>query len=71
MKVAIVHYWLVGMRGGERVLEQLLEMFPDADLFTHVRIPGNLSPRCATARRPRPSSPGCPSPGGTTRSISA
>lgn len=36
MKVAIVHYWLVGMRGGEKVIESLCEMFPDADIFTHV-----------------------------------
>src|SRR3712207_4264647 len=36
MKVAIIHYWLVGMRGGEKVLEALCELFPDADLFTHV-----------------------------------
>jgi glycosyltransferase involved in cell wall biosynthesis len=36
MKTAIVHYWLVGMRGGEKVLEALLELFPDADVYTHV-----------------------------------
>ncbi len=36
MRVAIVHYWLVGMRGGERVLEELCLMFPQADIFTHV-----------------------------------
>ncbi|MBO9446708.1 glycosyltransferase [Ruegeria sp. R14_0] len=36
MKVAIVHYWLVGMRGGERVLEELVKLYPQADLFTHV-----------------------------------
>jgi glycosyltransferase involved in cell wall biosynthesis len=36
MKVALVHYWLVSMRGGEKVLEELCEMFPDADIFTHV-----------------------------------
>ena len=36
MKVAIVHYWLHGMRGGERVIEALCELFPDADLFTHI-----------------------------------
>lgn len=36
MKVALVHYWLVSMRGGERVLESLCRMFPDADVFTHV-----------------------------------
>lgn len=35
-KVAIIHYWLVGMRGGERVLEQLLALFPEASIFTHV-----------------------------------
>jgi glycosyltransferase involved in cell wall biosynthesis len=44
MRVAIVHYWLVGMRGGERVLEQLCLMFPQADIFTHVCIPENISP---------------------------
>ena len=36
MKVAIVHYWLVNMRGGEKVIEALLDLFPDADIFTHV-----------------------------------
>ncbi|WP_277970055.1 glycosyltransferase [Sphingomonas echinoides] len=36
MRVAIIHYWLVGMRGGERVLEILCRMYPDADIFTHV-----------------------------------
>lgn len=35
-RVAIIHYWLVTMRGGERVLENLLRLFPDADVFTHV-----------------------------------
>jgi len=36
MRVAIIHYWLVGMRGGEKVLEALCEMFPEADIYTHV-----------------------------------
>ena len=36
MKVALVHYWLVGMRGGEKVLEQLCSLYPNADIFTHV-----------------------------------
>lgn len=44
MKVAIVHYWLVGMRGGEKVIEALCEMFPDATLFTHVYDPEAVSP---------------------------
>jgi glycosyltransferase involved in cell wall biosynthesis len=42
-RVAIVHYWLVGMRGGERVLERLLSLFPDADIYTHVYDPGAVS----------------------------
>jgi glycosyltransferase involved in cell wall biosynthesis len=36
MKIAIIHYWLVGMRGGEKVLESLCECFPQADIYTHV-----------------------------------
>lgn len=36
MRVALVHYWLTNMRGGERVLEALCEMFPEATIFTHV-----------------------------------
>jgi glycosyltransferase involved in cell wall biosynthesis len=36
MKVAIIHYWLVGMRGGEKVIEQLCQMYPGADIYTHV-----------------------------------
>jgi len=43
MKVAIVHYWLVNMRGGEKMLEALLEMFPQADIFTHVYNPKTVS----------------------------
>jgi glycosyltransferase involved in cell wall biosynthesis len=43
MKTAIVHYWLVNMRGGEKVLEVLLEMFPDADIYTHVYDPASVS----------------------------
>lgn len=42
-KVAIIHYWLVGMRGGEKVIEALCRMFPDADIFTHVAVPEQLS----------------------------
>jgi glycosyltransferase involved in cell wall biosynthesis len=42
-RVAIIHYWLVTMRGGERVLERLLKLFPDADIFTHVYDPRAVS----------------------------
>lgn len=43
MRVAIIHYWLVGMRGGERVLERLLTLYPQADIFTHVYDPTAVS----------------------------
>ncbi|MGY2904819.1 glycosyltransferase [Bradyrhizobium sp. URHC0002] len=43
MKVAIIHYWLVGMRGGEKVIEALCEMYPQADIFTHVYVPEMIS----------------------------
>jgi glycosyltransferase involved in cell wall biosynthesis len=42
-RVAIIHYWLVGMRGGERVLERLLHLYPQADIFTHVYVPDLMS----------------------------
>ena len=42
-RVAIIHYWLVGMRGGERVVERLLHLFPNADIFTHVYDPNSVS----------------------------
>lgn len=32
--VAFVHDWLLGMRGGERCLDELLRMYPGADVFT-------------------------------------
>ncbi len=47
-RVAIVHDWLTGMRGGERVLEELLELYPSADLFTLVLVPGTVSPSIET-----------------------
>jgi len=50
MKVAIVHYWLVNMRGGEKMLEALLEMFPQADIFTHVYNPQAVSPLIKSKR---------------------
>src|SRR5262249_30797533 len=43
-KVVLVHDWLTGMRGGERVLESLCRIFPDADLLTLVHVPGSVSP---------------------------
>jgi len=36
LRVAIVHYWFMGRTGGERVVEALADIFPQADLFTLV-----------------------------------
>ena len=43
-RVALVHDWLTGMRGGERCLEVLCELFPSAPLFTLLHVPGSVSP---------------------------
>jgi len=43
MKVAIVHDWLTGMRGGEKCLEVFCELFPEATLFTLLHDKGRLS----------------------------
>jgi glycosyltransferase involved in cell wall biosynthesis len=44
MRVAIVHYWLIGMRGGEKVLEAICRLYPDADIFTLFYEPSAVSP---------------------------
>jgi glycosyltransferase involved in cell wall biosynthesis len=36
MRIAIVHEWLTSYAGSERVLEQLVTLYPDADLFAVV-----------------------------------
>ena len=43
MKVALVHDWLTGMRGGEKCLEVLCELYPEADLFTLLYVKNRLS----------------------------
>jgi glycosyltransferase involved in cell wall biosynthesis len=42
--IAIVHEWFTGMRGGEKCIEALCEVFPDATLFTLVHVKGSVSP---------------------------
>jgi glycosyltransferase involved in cell wall biosynthesis len=44
VNVALVHDWLTGMRGGERCLEVFCELFPEADLYTLLHVPGSVSP---------------------------
>ncbi len=43
MKSAIIHYWLINMRGGERVVEELCRLLPEADIFTHACDPEKIS----------------------------
>lgn len=45
MRVALVHDWLTGLRGGERVLHEHARLFPDAELYTLVHVPGSTTPQ--------------------------
>jgi glycosyltransferase involved in cell wall biosynthesis len=45
LRIALVHDWLTGMRGGERVLDALCELYPDAELFTLVHARGSVCAR--------------------------
>ena len=42
--VCFVHDWLTGMRGGEKVLEYLTELFPEAPIYTLFYDRSRLSP---------------------------
>jgi len=44
LRVAIVHYWFIGRGGGERVVEALAEVFPQADLYSLVADRSTLAP---------------------------
>ena len=44
MRAAIVHYWLLNRRGGEKVLDGLCRLLPGADIFTLFCDPCTLSP---------------------------
>ena len=43
-RIALVHDWLTGMRGGEKVLATLAELAPDAPIFTLLHVPGSVDP---------------------------
>jgi glycosyltransferase involved in cell wall biosynthesis len=43
LKIALVHDWLTGMRGGEKVLEVLCELYPRAPLYTLLHNRGSVS----------------------------
>lgn len=49
-RVAIIYHWLVTMRGGERVLERMLSLFPHADIYTHVYAPSEVSDLISSRR---------------------
>jgi glycosyltransferase involved in cell wall biosynthesis len=49
-RVALVHDWLTGMRGGEKVLDAICELYPDAPLFSLVHVPGSVSARIEARR---------------------
>ena len=43
-RVALVHDWLTGMRGGEKVLEAIAELYPSADIYSLIHVRGAVSP---------------------------
>jgi glycosyltransferase involved in cell wall biosynthesis len=43
-RIALVHDWLTGMRGGEKCLEVFCRLWPHADLFTLLATKGDLAP---------------------------
>jgi glycosyltransferase involved in cell wall biosynthesis len=43
MRTAVVHDWLNGMRGGEKVLEAMLPLLPDPTIFALFHVPGSVS----------------------------
>ena len=50
LRVALVHDWLTGMRGGENVLEILAGLFPEAPIYTLFHFPGSVSPAIESHR---------------------
>jgi glycosyltransferase involved in cell wall biosynthesis len=50
VRTAIVHYWLLNRRGGEKVLDALCRLLPDADIFTLFCDPESLSPAVRSHR---------------------
>src|ERR1022692_1095904 len=44
LRVALVHDWLTGMRGGEKCLEVLCQAFPEATLYTLFHRRGKMRP---------------------------
>jgi len=43
-RIAVVHDWLTGMRGGENVLLSLARLYPEAPIFTLLHVRGSVAP---------------------------
>ena len=50
MRVALVHDWLTGLRGGEKLLDGLAGLFAGADLYTLIHVPGSTTERIERLR---------------------
>ena len=50
MRIALVHDWLTGMRGGEKVLSCLCRLLPQADILTLIHVPGACDARIERMR---------------------
>lgn len=44
LRIALIHDWVTGLRGGERVLDALASHFPEAELHTLIYRPGRTTP---------------------------
>ncbi|WP_174301080.1 glycosyltransferase [Caulobacter sp. S45] len=53
MRVALIHYWLVRLRGGEAVLDNLMSVFPQADVYTNVYVEQAVQPLFEGRARPQ------------------
>jgi hypothetical protein len=51
MRVALIHDWMTGMRGGEYVFEAIADLFPKAELFTLLYVPASVSPTITVLKR--------------------
>ncbi len=51
IRIALIHDWLTGMRGGEYVLDAIAEIYPQAELFTLLYVPGKIAPHLTTLKR--------------------
>lgn len=49
-QVVLLHDWLTGLRGGERVLEAFCDLFPGAPIYTLLHHPGSTSPKIEERR---------------------